>query len=86
MLPVLDWWGTNWANSAVRARVDGAVALTVGILFIQLVSHWKLVLYDRFTPHSVLLSTSSPMLTFSVRGFSLRCMMVAPMLKSLEKA
>ena len=42
-LPFLDLCGINWANSAVRANVEGAVAFTVGILFNKLVNHKKFV-------------------------------------------
>ncbi len=78
--------GTSCAYSAVRFSVDGAVALTVGILFNRFVSHMNLVLYATLKPKMELFITSSPMLTFSVMAFSEKCMIVAPILRFLLMA
>ena len=63
--------------------VDGAVALTVGMALSQFVSHMKFLLYEKFRPQIVLFINSFPISTFSVSGFSEKCISVAPTLKSL---
>jgi len=84
--PVSFLCGTSCANSPCTLIVEGAVAFTVGILLTRFVSHINSLLYEKLSPQIVLFISSSPILTFSVRGFSEKCITVAPTLKSLLNA
>lgn len=79
----LECPGTNCANSAFRAIVDGLVAFTNGSLSNAFVNHCDSVLHEVFNPHIVLDIGSLPVFTLDVSGISDKCIMVPPKLKSL---
>ena len=85
--PIAFWWpGISCANSPFIMNDDGALASRNGILSSRLVIIWLSRLYAIFAPHIVLEIGSSPAETLVVSGFSLRCITVAPTLKSLLNA
>ena len=79
----LVWPGIKCANSAFNWKVEGAVALIHGTLFTSCVSHCKSVFQLAFTPQIVLANGSLPVFTFVVNGFSRKCMIVPPIVRSL---
>ena len=75
--------GINCANSAFTCRVDGAVASIHGTLFTSKVNHCNSVFQLVLIPQIVFANGSLPVFTLVVNGFSRKCMMVPPTVKSL---
>ena len=72
------WPGIRYAASALKLMLDGDDALMKGSLSIMSVRNWLEREYVKSAPMMVLLTGSSPMLTFWVNGRSLRFKNVAP--------